>query len=54
VYGYPVEEAAQIAVNTVWNFVNKNKGLDAVYFVVFEERVRVAYQSVLDEVIASC
>lgn len=54
VYGYPVEEAAQIAVNTVWDFVNKNKGLDTVYFVVFEERVRVAYQSVLDEVIASC
>ncbi len=54
VYGYPVEEAAHVAVKTVWNFVNNNKGLETVYFVVFEERVRVAYQSVLDEVFASC
>jgi O-acetyl-ADP-ribose deacetylase (regulator of RNase III) len=54
VYGYPVEEAAQIAVKTVWDFVNQNKELETVYFVVFEERVRVAYQSVLDEVFASC
>lgn len=54
VYGYPVEQAAPIAVKTVWDFVNQNKELEAVYFVVFEERVRVAYQSVLDEVFASC
>ncbi len=54
VYGYPVDEAAPIAIKTVWDFVNQNKGLETVYFVVFEERVRVAYQSVLDEVFASC
>lgn len=54
VYGYPVDEAAHIAIKTVWDFVNQNKGLETVYFVVFEERVRAAYQSVLDEVFASC
>lgn len=52
VYGYPVEKAAPIAVKTVWDFVNNNKGLDSVYFVVVEKRVHVAYQTALDEVVS--
>jgi len=54
VYGYPVDEAAQIAVKTVWDFVQANEGLETVYFVVFEERVQTAYQVVLDEVLSLC
>jgi O-acetyl-ADP-ribose deacetylase len=52
VYGYPVDKAAHIAVQTVYNFINKNKWLEIVYFVVFEEHVQAAYQAALDEVFA--
>lgn len=38
VYGYPVEEAAKIALSTVINFVRHNKGFDLVRFVLFSDR----------------
>lgn len=37
-YGYPIEDAADIAVKTVIDFVKANKGLRSVRFVLFSER----------------
>lgn len=54
VYGYPVDQAARIAIQTVHQFVNAHAGLETVYFVVFEERVQTAYQAALNEVFSEC
>jgi O-acetyl-ADP-ribose deacetylase (regulator of RNase III) len=37
-YGYPVEDASQIAVKTVKDFLEKEDKLDLVVFVLFSER----------------
>lgn len=37
VYGYPKEEAAAIAVTTVWLFLQTNTGIEKVLFVCFDE-----------------
>ncbi len=42
-YGYPVEEAAPIAVGAVNDFLSKEKSIEAVYFVLFDERTFQAY-----------
>ena len=44
VYGYPLEEAAKIAVRTVKEFCMAHKDdIDIVRFVLFDERTRAAY-----------
>ena len=45
VYGYPVEQAAEIAVETVLAQAKKYPGISDVYFVCFGDRVYSAYQS---------
>jgi len=37
IYGYPKSEAAQVAVNTVANFLSKNNKIEKVIFVCFDE-----------------
>lgn len=37
VYGYPKEQAAKIAINTVNDFINTNDQLDKIYFVCFDK-----------------
>lgn len=45
VYGYPVEQAAFVAVTTVRKFCEENIGkLDIVRFVLFDSRTHAAYQ----------
>lgn len=49
VYGYPVKEAANIAVNTVNKFILNNKGkFDLVMWVLFDERTEDAYAAEVD------
>ena len=43
VYGYPVEQAAEIAVNTVLEQADKYPEITDVYFVCFGDRVYSAY-----------
>ncbi len=44
VYGYPVEEAAGIAVDTVYRFIREHPGaLDLVEWVLFDDRTYEAY-----------
>lgn len=47
VYGYPVDEAAGIAVTTVRDFVSKNKQLEDVVFCCFSNSDLRVYQSIL-------
>lgn len=47
IYGYPLEEATQIAVNTVKSFLATNNTIETVYFVCHSERSVVTYRKYL-------
>ena len=47
VYGYPKEEAAQIAIQTVRHFAEKKNQIDEVIFCVFDEENYLLYQQLL-------
>lgn len=47
VYGYPVDQAAQIAVSQVSRFLEADPSMEKVYLVCFEPRVRAAYEAAL-------
>ena len=48
-YGYPVDQASQIAVRTVGQFLRTNKSIEEVRFVCFDDRTYAAYQVALRE-----
>jgi len=48
IYGYPVEEAARIAVNETVNFLSKNDSVERVVFICFSEDVYQAYITALE------
>lgn len=50
-YGYPVNEAARVALGTVMDFIRKNKGLDLVRFVLFSQKDLEAYSGALSSLI---
>jgi O-acetyl-ADP-ribose deacetylase (regulator of RNase III) len=52
-YGYPVKEAAPIALNTVADFLMGDTGLELVRFVLFDDTTLDAYQTALDILIQS-
>jgi O-acetyl-ADP-ribose deacetylase (regulator of RNase III) len=47
IYGYPVQEAAQIAVQTVTNFLAAEPSIERVILACFGEDVLAAYQAAL-------
>lgn len=47
VYGYPKNEAAQIAIKTVSDFLNKSQEIKRVIFCVFDEENYSIYKSIL-------
>jgi len=47
VYGYPLDDAATIALETVARALRDGAPLDAVHFVLFSERVHAAFASAL-------
>ena len=50
VYGYPVEQAAKVAVGAVAAFVEEHPGaLDEVVWVLFDERTKSAYDSAIED-----
>ncbi len=52
VYGYPVDKAAVVALQTVVDFLKKDPGtLNEVTFVLFDTRTFEAYQKALSEII---
>lgn len=45
IYSFPVERAAKIAVETVKNFVNKNKdSFDFIEWVLFDDNTKIVYE----------
>ena len=50
VYGYPVDQAAVIALNAVKQFLEAHDGLDEVRFVLFDDATYGAYGNVLLDV----
>ena len=49
VYGYPIPEAAAIAVRTVKEFLQTHRGIARVRFVLFSEDVRKVFANALEE-----
>jgi O-acetyl-ADP-ribose deacetylase (regulator of RNase III) len=49
VYGYPIPEAAQIAVTTTAEFTATYRGIDTVYFIAFDKDIEQAYQMALSK-----
>jgi O-acetyl-ADP-ribose deacetylase len=47
VYGYPKNEAARIAINTVKSFLEKNKQIDQIIFVCFDDESFSIYSKLL-------
>jgi O-acetyl-ADP-ribose deacetylase (regulator of RNase III) len=49
-YGYPIDEAANTALSTVKEFLEKEKGLEEVNFVLFTEEDLKIYQDIAREI----
>ena len=49
VYGYPVDEAAQIAVQEVHDFLAKDNRIEKVYLTCFGDNIYAAYQRALQQ-----
>jgi len=47
VYGYPIPDAAKIAVQTTAEFTTNNFGIEAIYFVAFNKEILNAYKRIL-------
>lgn len=47
IYGYPLKEAAEIAVKTVWDYCYAHRQLDKVYFVCFSQKAKDIYDGVI-------
>ena len=50
VYGYPIQLAAGVALQTVWSQLEQQAGLELVRFVLFSDADLAVFQSALDEV----
>jgi len=48
-YGYPLEEAARVALGTVIGFLKEDTSLEEVHFVLFDSRTLDAYSRILEE-----
>ena len=54
VYSYPLDEAAEIAVNAVWEYINENPdAFDFVLFTLFDEKTYATYENAYKRIIAS-
>jgi O-acetyl-ADP-ribose deacetylase (regulator of RNase III) len=51
VYGYPVEEASRIAINTVANYLERHQDIKLIRFVLFDSRTYQTYVAALKELV---
>jgi O-acetyl-ADP-ribose deacetylase len=49
IYGYPLDDAAEIAVRTVYDFPRAERGIELVRFVLWNDRALEAFQRALDQ-----
>ncbi len=53
VYSYPLDQAAEIAVGSVKEYVENNPdAMDAIVWVLFDERTKAAYDKAMDELLS--
>lgn len=52
-YGYPVDEAASVALDTIITFVRYDPAIELVRFVLFDSRTFVAYHQALEHLMGS-
>lgn len=50
VYGYPVELAGKVALQTIKAYLTQNSTLDKVYMVCFDDRTLCSYQQIWHEI----
>jgi O-acetyl-ADP-ribose deacetylase len=50
VYGYPVKDACRIAVDTTCRFLNKNRSIEKVIFILFSAENMKVYEAYLSKV----
>ena len=50
VYGYPIDQACKIAVDTTCNFLKSNPELEKAIFILFSESDREVYRSYIDSI----
>lgn len=50
VYGYPIEQACQVALKTVTDFLNENSSMEQVWLVAFAEDLFQTYQKYLNSI----
>ena len=53
VYGYPMEEAAKIALSTVINELEENPGIDLVRFVLYDSKALVIHEKALKSIFSN-
>ena len=53
-YAYPVEEAAEVAMTAVIDFLKAHQGLEIVRFVLFSDRDLAIYRDALRKIAAGC
>jgi len=51
VYGYPMEEAAKVAIKTIIEFLKENKGLELVRLVLYNDKAYEIHKKVMEEII---
>lgn len=51
VYGYPIPEAARIAVDTVAQFLRENESIECVRFILFGANTLTAFENALEQAI---
>ena len=50
VYGYPIEDACKIAIDTSCNFLKANSSLEKIIFILFSEKDRAVYETYLKSI----
>ena len=52
-YGYPIEKASRVALNAVVEFLEENKGIREVWFVLHSQQDLRIYEGSLEEIVRS-
>ncbi len=51
IYGYPMQEAAEIAINAITDFISKNEGIEVVKIVLYDEKAYEIHKNILEDLI---
>ncbi len=53
VFGYPMEDAARVAIRAVIDFLKENEGIELVRFVLYDDKAFSIHKRVLEEITSS-